>query len=138
MKVSISNFYEHSDYLPDTIDRTVRGILKKKTRKIIGVGSDLESTLNRIIYKEVNISKNSFWHFLLDHSKWVRYNYSYRKDKAFYKANEQRCDRCGRFSPKSCYCKHCEKEDERERFSEFVKNKKYHEAIEVLLNETKQ
>ena len=137
MKVSFSNFYERFNYLPDTIDRTVKGILKKRERKIIGVGSDLESTLNRIIYKEVSLSKKSFWHFLLVNSKWVRYNYTYRKDTIFYAANEQRCDRCGRFSPKSCYCKRCEKEDERERFSKFVKNKKYHEAIEVLLNEVK-
>jgi len=137
-KKSFSNYYENNKFLPDTIDRTIHGILKKRTKCFCNVHNDLESILNGIIIKETSSFVKSFWDYLTEHSKWIRKYYMYWKDDIYYKAHEQRCDCCGRFSPKKYYCERCERADIRREFSNFVKNKNFKEAMRVLLNEAKQ
>lgn len=136
---SFSNYYENSKFLPDTIDRTIKGILRKRIRRFCNVhNNDLNSVLNGIILKETRSFVKSYWNYLLNNSKWVRNYYMPWQDRNYYKANEQRCDRCGSFSPKKCYCEKCERADARREFSSFVKNKNFKEAMEVLLKEAKQ
>ena len=138
MAKSISNYYESNKFLPETIDRTINGVLKKRSRVICKNNlNSLENILNGILRNEITLFRKSYWDYLVDHSKWIRKYYMCWKDKIYYKAHEQRCDCCGRFSPKKCYCEKCERVDNRRNFSELVKNKNFKAAINVLLNENK-
>lgn len=134
---SFSNYYESNEFLPDTIDRTIKGILRKRAKRFCNVHNDLESILNRMIIRETSCLKNSYWKYLVEHSKWIKNYYMCRKDKLYYEVNNQKCDRCGRFSPKKCYCDKCERRDQRIEFSSFVKSKNFKDAMKVLLNEAK-
>ena len=138
MSKSISNYYESNKFLPETIDRTIDGVLKKRSRVICKSNfNSLENILNGILHNEITLFRKSYWDYLVEHSKWIKNCYMYWKDTLYYAANEQRCDCCGRFSPKKCYCEKCERADIRRNFSDLVKNKNFKEAMTVLLNENK-
>ena len=149
--VYLTNTIQDRRRLPDDIDRTLTGVLTKTiTQK---APASRVSTFERTIPMRDMFPINDFnlisFLSLPDRSfnlkgqfesvckdmqnTWYTKIYNKFLDKRFYNKTGQLCVCCGKFSPKTEYCKNCEKRDFYKEFHEKIEKENYKEAMHYYL-----
>lgn len=139
-KLKLSNYIKTELRVPDTIDKTIDQIMRRKVYRYNKHG-DLNLIDDFGLIRSFNISElniiDQHLGSLFEVPNWYKNEYRKYKDSKYDRHFHYICDCCGRFSYES-FCKRCEYEDYRRRLEGFMEERNYEEALKTIIRYSKE
>ena len=144
----ITNYYESVERLPEDIDRTIKGVLKKEKRVLesqVRRGISFLDPLDPVRIQRIILLPDLSLKDMLKSpsptdmclegvkSPWHKNVYDSYKDDIYYRKQGQKCICCGRISLKTEYCYRCEYNDMMQEFHQYLVKEDYEGAMAYYL-----
>lgn len=139
-KIKLSNYIKHEYHIPESIDKTIDQIMRKKTY-LHNKSGNINLIADFGLIRSINIFEFNIidYHLgnLFEVPKWYRNEYRNYKDSKYDSHFRYVCDCCGCFSYEP-FCKRCDYKDYRRRLEGFVKERNYEEALKIIIDYSKR